>query len=81
MNQRLTKTQKILEKNSFIWLLPGPPIFAGVSQWHEEIDKSVTGIVTFKYLRLFMSKHRRTLERRRGARLLHTSTNPPLAEH
>jgi hypothetical protein len=34
-------------------------------RWHSEIEKSVTSAVTYKHIRLFMRRRRRTLESRR----------------
>jgi hypothetical protein len=41
-------------------------VLESVPHWHDEIDKSITSIVTYKHLRRFIRKNRREIARRRG---------------
>lgn len=36
-------------------------VLEGSRQWHDEIEKSITSVVTYKHLRLFITQHRRTI--------------------
>jgi hypothetical protein len=41
-------------------------VLESVPHWHDEIDKSVTSIVTYKHLLRFIAKNRREIARRRA---------------